>query len=107
MTAAEVSPRLAALKRHLGGVKKRLLWVFVDPGVRRRVFLVFVALGLGVSLTWYYRVAVIGWLLAPAQGALSATGQPVFTGPTEMFSATMRLSMMGGLVAAAPMLTST
>ena len=87
----EVRPRLAALQRHLGGVKRRVLFVLV-------------AFGLGSSLTWYYRKTVITWLLLPAQGQLSATGRPVFTSPTEMFSLTVHLAIVGGCVVAAPVL---
>lgn len=87
----EVRPRLAAIQRHLRGVKGRLLWVLV-------------AFGLGSSLTWYFRKTVIAWLILPAGGQLSATGRPVFTNPTEMFSLTVHLAIVGGCVVAAPML---
>ena len=60
--------------------------------------------GLGASLTWWFRKTVILWLLAPAQGQLSETGQPIFTGPTEMFTITLRLTVVGGIVVALPVL---
>ena len=60
--------------------------------------------GVGASLTWYFQGPVILWLLAPAQGQLSATGQPVFTGPTEMWALSVRLTMTGGLAVAVPVL---
>ena len=91
MTTIASSPRLEALKRHLRGVKRRLLWVLV-------------AFGLGASTTWYFNKQVMLWLLAPAHGQLSASGQPIFTGPTEMFSLTLHLTTVGGLVAAVPVL---
>ena len=72
--------------------------------MRRRLLWVFIALGIGASLTWYYRTTVILWLLAPARGALSASGQPIFTGPTEMFNLAVRLTMLGGVLAATPVL---
>ena len=87
----EVRPRLAAIQRHLRGVKGRLLWVFV-------------AFGVGSSLTWYFRTTVLGWLLLPAHGQLSASGRPIFTSPTEMFSLTVHLAIVGGVVLASPML---
>jgi sec-independent protein translocase protein TatC len=34
---------------------------------------------------------------------LSPTGSPVFVAPTEMFAATIRLAVAGGIVAALPM----
>ena len=85
------TPRLKALLRHLRSVKRRLLWVFI-------------AFGVGSSLTWYFRTTVLGWLLLPAGGQLSATGRPVFTNPTEMFSLVVGLAIKGGLVVAVPVL---
>jgi len=77
------------MQRNLRGVKKRLLYVFV-------------AFGVGSSLTWYYRKAIIALLLLPAHGQLSADGRPMFTGPTEVFSLVFRLVIQGGLVVAFP-----
>lgn len=73
-------------------------------GVLFRLLLALVAFGLGASLTWVYRVEVFGYLLAPAGGALSGTGQPIYTGPTEMFELTMNVVTKGGIVAALPVL---
>ena len=64
----------------------------------------FVAFGVGASLTFYFRSTIFLWLLAPAGGQLSGTGHPIFTGPTEMFGLTVSLAMKGGIVAAAPVL---
>lgn len=77
------------LKRQLRGVKRRLLWVFL-------------ALGVGASLAFYYRMEIFHLLLAPADGRLSPSGMPVFIAPTEMFSVTIDLVMKGGFVAAFP-----
>ena len=63
-----------------------------------------VAFGVGASLTWYFRTTIFLWLLAPAGDRLSGTGQPIFTGPTEMFGLTVSLVMKGGIVAAFPVL---
>jgi len=66
----------------------------------------FVTFGFGASVTWYYHEAIFGWLFAPAQGNLSPFGGvPIFTGPTEMLSATIHLAMMGGLVMSLPVAT--
>ena len=86
-----VTPRLAAIQRHFRGVKRRLLWVFL-------------AFGVGSSLTWYFRTTVLAWLLLPAGGQLSATGRPVFIAPTEMFSLMVGLAIKGGFVLAFPVL---
>lgn len=83
-----MTPRI---ERALRGVFYRLLWVLA-------------AFGVGASLTWYFRTEIFRWLLAPAGGHLSPTGQPIFTSPTEMFSLTIGLAIKGGLVAAAPVL---
>ena len=64
----------------------------------------FAAFGLGASLTWHYRVEVFGYLLAPADGQLSGTGKPIFTGPTDMFGLTIGMAVKGGLAAAIPVL---
>ena len=78
-----------ALQRFSRGVKKQLLWVFI-------------ALGIGFGSTLYFREDVFAFLLAPSRGLLSPTSAPIFTAPTEMFSATIRLAVTGGIVAALP-----
>ena len=78
-----------ALQRFSRGVKRQLLWVFI-------------ALGIGFGLTLYFREDVFAFLLAPSRGLLSPTSQPIFTSPTEMFSATLRLAVFGGIAAALP-----
>ena len=78
-----------ALQRFSRGVKRQLLWVFI-------------ALGIGFGLTLYFREDVFAFLLAPSRGLLSPTSQPIFTSPTEMFSATIRLAVTGGIVVALP-----
>jgi sec-independent protein translocase protein TatC len=84
-----VTPRLVVIKRRLRGVRRRLLWVFV-------------AFGVGSSLTWYYRKAIIALLMLPAHEQLSASGRPVFTSPTDVFGIVFQLVIVGGLVVAAP-----
>ena len=80
----------AALKRF----GKKLRW---------RLFWIFIAFGVGASLTWHFRRPLFTFLLAPADGALSPfDGMPIFIGPTEMFSVTIGLAMRGGMVAAMP-----
>ena len=66
------------------------------------------AFGIGAGLTWYYRVIIFGWLTAPAGGMLSPhQGLPVYTSPTEILSVTIKLSLLGGVVFAIPVLVGT
>ena len=83
------TPTLDALKRLFKGVRQRLLWVLISFGV-------------GAGLTWYFHTRIFLWMLAPAGDQLSPYGNPVFTGPTEMFSQTVGLAVKGGLFAAFP-----
>ena len=68
--------------------------------MKRRLLWVLVSFGIGASLTWYFHTAIFLLLLAPAGEQLSPTGQPIFTGPTEMFSLTVNLTLKGGLITA-------
>ena len=88
---AKLTSRLETIQKHLRGVKKRLLWILL-------------AFGVGASLTWYFRVEVMLVLLAPGGGSLSQIGPPIFTSPTEMLSLAIRLAVIGGIVAASPVL---
>ena len=66
------------------------------------------AFGTGAGLTWFYRVTIFGWLTAPADGMLSPhQGLPVYISPTEILSTTIKLSVMGGVVFAIPVLVGT
>lgn len=87
-------PRLDALRKHLRGVKPRLVQVLL-------------AFGIGSSLTWWYKTAIIRWLLAPAQGHLSPTGLPTFTGISEVFEFSVKLAITGGILVASPVISLT
>ena len=66
------------------------------------------AFGIGAGVTWWYRVTIFGWLIAPADGMLSPhQGLPVYISPTEILSVTIRLSILGGIVFAIPVLVGT
>ena len=68
----------------------------------------FLAFGIGAGLTWYFRVTIFNWLIAPAGGNLSPhDGLPVYTSPTEILSVTIRLSLTGGVILAIPVLVLT
>ena len=56
--------------------------------------------GAGVSFAFFGTIADI--LLAPASEHLSATGDPIFTEVTELFTVTVKVSLLGGLVLAVP-----
>ena len=69
---------------------------------------VLLAFGTGAGLSWYFRVTIFGWLIAPADGMLSPhQGLPIYTSPTEILSTTIRLSLTGGVVFAIPVLVGT
>ena len=69
---------------------------------------VLLAFGTGAGLTWYFRVTIFGWLIAPADGMLSPhQGLPIYTSPTEILAVTIRLAILGGLVCATPVLVGT
>ncbi len=87
--SASPTPRLDAFKKHLLGVRQRLLWVFL-------------AASLGTAGTAWYHVVIIGWLIAPAHGLLSPTGLPIITGVMDAFLFTFHLAILGGILAAAP-----
>jgi sec-independent protein translocase protein TatC len=68
----------------------------------------FLAFGIGSGLTWYFRVTIFNWLIAPAGGNLSPhDGLPIYTSPTEILSVTIRLSLTGGVILAIPVLVLT
>jgi sec-independent protein translocase protein TatC len=69
---------------------------------------VLLAFGTGAGLSWYFRVTIFGWLIAPADGMLSPhQGLPIYTSPTEILSSTIKLSLTGGVVFAIPVLVGT
>ena len=71
---------LSAFQRFGRRVRTRLLWIFV-------------AYGVGASVTWYFREATFELLFAPAKGSLSPYGGlPIFTGPSEMMAAAIHLN---------------
>ena len=82
--------RAAALQRFSSGVRRQLLWILISFGIC-------------AALAWYYREDAFAFMLAPSRGLLSPTGGPIFTSPTEMFSATIRLSVTFGIIGSLPM----
>lgn len=85
-----MSANRGAIQRFGRRIRFRLLWVFL-------------AFGVGASLTWYWHEAIFRLLFVPAGGRLSPFGGlPVYTDPTAMLGATIGLAMKGGLVVALP-----
>lgn len=89
----------------VGDALRRLLQEFWTR-VKWRVVWIGFAFGVGTFATWWYRAEVFDLLLAPSGGGLSPfDGKPVFTAPTEMMSASIRLALTGGRFAAIPVFT--
>jgi sec-independent protein translocase protein TatC len=74
--------------------------------VRNRLLLSSLVFGIGAASTWHFQEDVFRFLFAPAGGSLSpfGGGLPVFTAPTEMMGATIRLALRGGAIAALPVM---
>ena len=71
--------------------------------LRKRLFVVVIAVALATILAFVYREYVMGFLLAPAQGFGGAPDtKPIFTEPAEMIGVTMKASLMAGFVVALP-----
>ena len=84
------------MRAHRGAIRR------FGRKIRFRIFWTIVAFGAGASTTWYFREAIFGWLLAPANGKLSPYGLPIFTSPVEMLGMAISLAIKGGLVVAFP-----
>lgn len=85
-------PNRGAFQRFGKRVRNLLLWSFI-------------AFGVGAASTWHFQADVFRFLFAPAGGSLSAFGgAPVFTAPTDMMSATIKLAIRGGAIAALPVI---
>ena len=89
-------------KQRLGRIWQQWLFLCRFLWRWRRLLSVFVALGIGASLTFLYRVDIFNALMAPAGGRLSPDGKPIYTSPNEMFTVTIDLVGKGGIVAAFP-----
>ena len=75
----------------------------VGKRARWTVVLSVIAFFMGAGATFYWHGEVFGFLLAPAGELLSPfDGKPVFNSPTDMFGATLNLSIAGGKLAAFP-----
>ena len=70
--------------------------------VKLRLLFVFLAFGIGASLTWLYREPIFFLLYAPAGSLSPFGGLPIVTSPTEAFGVTIDLALKGGLVATFP-----
>lgn len=75
--------------------------------LRSRLVRSFLAVAIGVGLAWTYREPLLGWLTRPYANAWVAVGlgaKPFlhFPGPADLFFAYLKLSVIGGVVFALP-----
>jgi len=79
------------------------------PRYLRRGKAAFGLFALGFVLVWLFRLPIFGWLVAPLVHAASLRGvaQPSLniTSPSELFFSFVQLAALGGLLAAAPLIT--
>lgn len=76
---------------HLEELRSRLVWSVV-------------AVVVGAVLAGVFHETIIGVLVQPAREHLSVTNKPVFTEVTELLGVVVRISVLGGLVVALPVL---
>ena len=72
--------------------------------LRWRILICVITLLLGSGICFGFFDVVSRALLAPAEQHLSSTGEPIFTEVTELFSVTVKICFLGGLILALPML---
>ena len=73
--------------------------------LRWRLLTCVLALLVGAGVSFAFFGTIADALLAPAEEHLSATGDPIFTEVTELFTVTVKVSLLGGLVLAVPVVT--
>ncbi|MDP6101922.1 MAG: twin-arginine translocase subunit TatC [Dehalococcoidia bacterium] len=73
--------------------------------LRRRLIISVVVLVVTTSIAFVFHPAIFGLLMGPAQGFESLRDQTlIFTQVTEMIGITMKVSLMGGLILALPII---
>lgn len=71
--------------------------------LRKRLFIVVIAVVLASIAAFVYREYVMDFLLAPAHGFGGAPdNKPIYTEPAEMIGVTIKVSLMAGFVVALP-----
>jgi len=87
---------------------KMTIWEHLDE-LRSRVVRALIAYVIGASLAWTFRDEILAWLWKPyAQSwkAQNIPGDPTlnFAAPSDAFKAYLKLSLIGGLMIAAPVI---
>lgn len=77
--------------------------------LRRRLVRAIIAYVIGVGIAWSYRDEILAWLWKPFAESWKSQGIPGepslnFAAPSDAFMAYMKLSLMGGLLIAAPVI---
>ena len=87
---------------------KMTIWEHLDE-LRSRLVKALIAYIVGASVAWSYREPILAWLWKPFADSWRATGikdDPAlnFAAPSDIFKAYFKLSLMGGLLIAAPVI---
>jgi sec-independent protein translocase protein TatC len=82
------------------------LWDHLNE-LRVRIIRSLLAIAVGVGVAWIYREPILAWLTRPytvAWASLKLSGQPNlhFPGPADLFFSYLKLSVIGGVVFALP-----
>lgn len=73
--------------------------------LRRRVVRIVIALLLGSIIAFLFHKEILQFLMLPAQEFIgSPAGKPIFTDPTEFLGIAVKVSLVGGLVLAIPVI---
>jgi sec-independent protein translocase protein TatC len=88
--------------------KKMTIWEHLDE-LRSRLIKAIIAYIIGASVAWSYREPILAWLWKPfadSWKAAGVSGEPAlnFASPSEIFTAYFKLSLIGGLLIAAPVM---
>jgi sec-independent protein translocase protein TatC len=90
------------------GDKKMTIWEHLDE-LRSRLIKAIIAYVVGASVAWNYREPILAWLWKPfaeSWRAAGIAGDPAlnFAAPSDIFKAYFKLSLIGGLLIAAPVM---
>ena len=73
--------------------------------LRRRVFIIIVAVLLGTAVSFVFFEEIIEFLVQPARDLnLDTGGDLIYTEVTELLTTAIKVSLMGGLVLASPVI---
>jgi sec-independent protein translocase protein TatC len=88
--------------------KKMTIWEHLDE-LRARLVKAIIAYIIGATVAWTYREPILAWLWKPFADAWKEAGIPGdpalnFAAPSDIFTAYFKLSLIGGLLIAAPVM---